>query len=100
MVLQSKVSVFQQGSWGLGALKVSLFIKFVITGKFLYICYVKAFSCGTLVTKSHKTHTAYLMGKMRRNTCGKQERTAALWDATATLQDEAGMSVYPGFWMT
>lgn len=52
------------------------------------------------MTKNHKTRTVYLMGKMGRNTCSKQERTAAPWDATAALQDEVGLSVYPGFWMT
>jgi len=45
------------------------------------------------MTENHKTHAAYLTGKMGRNTCGKQERTAAPWDATAALQNEVGECV-------
>lgn len=51
------------------------------------------------MTKSHKTHTADLMGKMGRNICGKHERTAAPWGATSVVQDEFELSVYAGFWM-
>lgn len=49
------------------------------------------------MTENHKTHTACLMGRMGRNMCGKQERTAAPWDATAALQDAVGLSVSLGF---
>lgn len=40
------------------------------------------------------------MRKTGRNTYGKKKRTAALWDAVAAPQDEVGLSVCPGFWMT
>ncbi|XP_058687681.1 tRNA N(3)-methylcytidine methyltransferase METTL6 isoform X1 [Poecile atricapillus] len=42
----------------------------------------------SIVTKNHKAQTAFFMGKMGRNTCGKQKRTAAPWDVVAALQDE------------